>query len=751
MNSRNERNQMARYESPLATRGGGDGYAMAPNAGPGSGFGPQEVPESGLLQMVWRRRWMVYVTVTVGLAAAFAYLSVATPIYTAASQILVSPSVDIMSGTGNFGKDLTFQPAQMTLMTTAPILNGAISDAQLNKTKTFNGWTPDATRSYLRKNLALGLGKSDNVITIAFDSPYPDEAALVVNSVVESYIREQTLNRRTSSDAVQTILEAQKEKYEDDLNKMIDAKTAFQKQHGLMSMNDGDRNNVIMQALSKLSDALTTAQLETVTRKAQYDASVKLSAVPKDVIQLAKADSAGGASFDLLAAIDKQLSDWETQRDRMAGVSGPNSPAYRTAEANVSVLTKRKADLSRQFAEAYVSATKAAYEGAAAKEAEIQKAVNGKQQQAFEQNSVLADFAKLSNDQARVEKLIEVLDNRIKDLGIQGQNNSVVVRIYEAASPPAAPSKPQLTRIVAMGLLCGLAVGIGGAWLRDFTDPRLKSPEEVRAALGLPLLGVVPRMAGKVKDNVRGQMCHLESMSDVAEAYRTLRTAIYFGSTGGQVKTMLVTSPAPGDGKSTTASNLAIAMAQAQRRTLLIDTDFRKPTQHKIFNLKDEVGLSSVLSSAEPIEKAIQPTGVHGLDLLPCGPIPGNPSELLNSEAFEKLLEKLSKEYDHVVLDSPPVLSVADARILGAVCDKTVMVLRQQKSTKKSSQAACDEMLNVGSRLLGVVVNDVPRRKGEGYYGQTYAYGRRPAAGAITQSNGHRRQPDPAEAEVVEQ
>ena len=194
-------------------------------------------------------------------------------------------------------------------------------------------------------------------------------------------------------------------------------------------------------------------------------------------------------------------------------------------------------------------------------------------------------------------------------------------------------------------------------------------------------------------------------------------------------KTILLTSPFQGEGKSTTASGLAIAMAKAGRRTLMIDGDLRKPTLHRIFELGDQSGLSTVMAGKEPLEKAIQRTAVEGLDVLPCGPIPANPSEILNSKAFAEMLQKLASRYDHIVLDSPPVLPVTDARILGATCDVTLLVLRANRSTRRMSEYAAEAMLGVGARVLGVVVNDVPRSKRSGYNGGygygNYGYGKR--------------------------
>jgi capsular exopolysaccharide synthesis family protein len=222
----------------------------------------------------------------------------------------------------------------------------------------------------------------------------------------------------------------------------------------------------------------------------------------------------------------------------------------------------------------------------------------------------------------------------------------------------------------------------------------------------------------------RGQKVHLASKSVVAEAYRTIRTAVFFGVPKEEAKTILITSPDVGDGKTTLVSNLAIAMAQAGQKTLILDADFRKPMQHNIFEFENSKGLSSVFAGAISLDEAIQAGPVKGLDILSCGPEVPNPSEILNSDTFgETLKEKLYKRYDRIIVDSPPVGLVADSQILAASCDITLLVLRAEKSTRRHSQQARDVLLSVGGRLLGAVVNDVPQRHSHYGYYSSYGYG----------------------------
>ncbi|MFC1738352.1 polysaccharide biosynthesis tyrosine autokinase [Planctomycetota bacterium] len=225
-----------------------------------------------------------------------------------------------------------------------------------------------------------------------------------------------------------------------------------------------------------------------------------------------------------------------------------------------------------------------------------------------------------------------------------------------------------------------------------------------------------------------GQEVLLKPMSVVAEAYRTIRTAVFFGVPKGKAKTIVVTSPAPGDGKTTLVSNLAIAMAQAGQKILILDCDFRKPRQHNIFQIDGAKGITGVFAGSITLDEAICNGPVEGLDIMPRGPEVPNPSEVLNSEAFVGILGELCRRYDRIIVDSPPVSAVADSRILGAICDITLLVLRAEKSTRKHSQQAVQGLLSIGAKVLGAIVNDVPlssRRygyySGYGYYGR-YGY-----------------------------
>jgi capsular exopolysaccharide synthesis family protein len=359
---------------------------------------------------------------------------------------------------------------------------------------------------------------------------------------------------------------------------------------------------------------------------------------------------------------------------------------------------------------------------AEAREAALYDVYEKKLQTVLKLNVQAAEYGKLAADLQTKQEFSKVLDDRIKVLEVAQNADQIIndVEIIEPAAAPDSPSFPKPKRTLAAATVAGALLGIGLALLRDRRDGRMHSVEEIQTVVGLPILGVVPAMSGRRTAVARAMTVHLDPRSVVAESYRTIRTAVYFGTNGSRAKTLLISSPEPGDGKTTSASNLAIAIAQTGRSVLLLDADFRKPTQHKNLDVKDSVGLSSVLAGRETLERAIQRTGVEGLDILPCGPIPANPSEILNSREFGELIDSLAMRYDHILFDSPPVNAVTDARILGAVCDATILVLRADKSTRKSGEHARNALMAVGAKVLGAIVNDAPNRKGYEVYGGSY-------------------------------
>ncbi|MDR1212943.1 MAG: polysaccharide biosynthesis tyrosine autokinase [Propionibacteriaceae bacterium] len=306
------------------------------------------------------------------------------------------------------------------------------------------------------------------------------------------------------------------------------------------------------------------------------------------------------------------------------------------------------------------------------------------------------------------------------------------VTITQRALVPVNPSSPKPVLNLAVGLVAGLAVGVGGAWIRATLDTRLRSMEEIRNCTGAPLLGTIPF---DPEAPSRPLIVQEEPRSPAAEEYRGLRTNIVFTNVGGKSQCLVVSSANPGEGKSTTTSNLAIALADSGARVVLIDCDFRRPALARYMRIEGGAGLSDILvGRAEPVD-VLQRWGGDNLFVLPAGRVPPNPSELLGSVMMQDLIGFLMKTFDYVLVDSPPLLVATDAVVLSKVADGVMLVAGYDSIRRPQLLAAVNALAMVNSRLLGTILTKVPPKKigsfrsGYSYiYGYGYGYGYGPDA-----------------------
>jgi capsular exopolysaccharide synthesis family protein len=298
--------------------------------------------------------------------------------------------------------------------------------------------------------------------------------------------------------------------------------------------------------------------------------------------------------------------------------------------------------------------------------------------------------------------------------------------ILQPAKVSRHPVRPDHVRDAIFAVIIGLALGIGAAFLRDYADDSLRGPDDLERQAGAPLLGVIPHVSSRVSGNKsKRQEQYLVSVADpkapATESYRTLRTNLLFFSVGGPIRRLLIASPVKGEGKSTTAANLATVMALAGQRVLLVGADLRRPSIHKFFGLSNRVGLSSVLSGQATLMEAIQDPGVKGLRVMAGGPVPPNPAELLGSVAMKQFLEQAADAADWVILDGPPVLGLADASVLATLSEAVLLVVNEATNRRVLAHAR-DQLAKVRSRVVGSVLNNFGPATSYYYYADYYAY-----------------------------
>jgi polysaccharide biosynthesis transport protein len=675
--------------------------------------------ETNLLQLAWQNRWLILLCMLVGAGASWVTLQRVTPLYPAQSRIYVDRVLpSIMSNEVQLGQSASYVYTQAELIRSTPVLVAVAEDAANANLATFR--EVDNRVGFLKKNLSVTVGTKDDIINVSIALPNALDAAQIVNSVVDAYITRYAENRRTSSVEVLNILRTEKQRRDAELEERRQALVDFRKKHTALAIQV-DEENVIVRRFSALSEELNETEIALLEAKARYNRAKQMYDKPSErlyLLETASKNQVGMRDMDL----ERQVRQVEQLLTTERAQWGEGHPRVKLLRDSFEKLQKQLKAQQETIIVAYVDNLRQDYEVLDQKRNELNTAYNRQLKMATDVSSQALELATLEEALDRTEKLCDILDDRIKEVDLTERVGAINVSILEPAAASSNPSYPVRQRFLASGILAGGLLGFGLAWLRDLLDHRLKSVEEIASVLQLPVLGALPHFGDKQDKSQVGRIVALSPRSIASESVRTLRTALHFGLAGHDVKAIVVTSPSPGDGKSTVASNLAIALAQADQRVLLIDADLRKPTQHLIFEASAARGLGSVLTDRRPVEEAIIPGVAESLDLLPCGPLPASPVELLNNGFFADLLEKLRERYDRIVIDSPPVMPVADARVIAALGDATILVLRAERSTRRMSLAARNELWRVRATRIGVVVNGVPVRK-QGRYGSGYGYG----------------------------
>ncbi len=672
----------------------------------------------GVLQILWRRQLILFLCVIVCLVTAVVYITQATPVYASQSRIYIDNNTSafvqsLMMTTGQGGNYLS---TQCDVITSSPIVNAAVGTLPLQTLPSLANIENPV--NFIRASLTAAVGRTSDIITVSYESPYPNDCMRVVNSVVQAYIENQTQKRRSVSQSIKKILVDAYERNNTERKDASEGIRKFIESHPDIALRT-DRGNIVLEKLQTLTDALVKETSNKVDAQAAWESAKALQADPQAVAEFIVMRGATGQG----SGLNELLAQWQSElKVAFAQGYGADSNQVKKIIANMDALKERIRDSEDRYIKAYVAVMNQNYLTSVNKLNILQKDYDETKSQAVALGNSFAQLRVLQDQFDSTTKYMEGLATKVKEIDVTNtESTNVNVQILEVAKAEPVPIRPKKLQVLMIAGIVGVMMGFGAALLQDWMDQRLRSVDEISAALQLPILGVVPHIMGGKTAMARGMEVHVEPMSEVSEAYRTIRTAVYFGVPEGQDNTVLVTSPAPGDGKTTMASNLAIAMAQAGHSVLLIDCDFRRPRQHRIFGMKDDVGLSSVLAGQHSLGEAVQPTTVPNMSLLPCGPIPNNPSEILNSQIFADTIEELKGKFDHVVIDSPPVNPVTDARILAASADVTIIVVRADKSTRKLSENARESLLGVGANILGVVVNDAPR-SGRGYGGYGYGY-----------------------------
>jgi polysaccharide biosynthesis transport protein len=477
---------------------------------------------------------------------------------------------------------------------------------------------------------------------------------------------------------------------------------------GLMSM-DG-KETVVIDRLAELSRDLTAAQVARIGLEAQVEQIQKheFTGVPEAI----DINSVGG--------LKSQLAQADSDYAAMSKQFKPDYPPLAQLKARRDQLQARYDDEIKKFADSIDSS----YRAAKIKEADLQSEVTKARTQALSLNDAAVGYTILQREVDTNRDLYNSVLEKMKDVGLAAEARSSNIVVVDDAEVPGGPSSPHIMMAILQAMAFGLALGIGLAFLIEYQDKTLKTPDQVELYLRLPNLASVPtflrpesRTFGKSRINGKGTSAlpaqsmeiagSLTKYSVIGEAYRALRTALMLSRAGSPPKTILFTSASNSEGKTVSAINTAIVFAHTGAKVLLIDVDLRRPRCHKVLSLDNRHGLADALAGTSQVGELIRETHIEGLSLLTAGSIPPNPSELVGSEKMREMLGRLVSEFDLLVLDSPPLMPVTDGMLLSTMVDGVVLVVNSSKTAKQHVRAACARLEFARAKVFGVLLNEV--------------------------------------------
>ncbi|HWY57442.1 MAG TPA: polysaccharide biosynthesis tyrosine autokinase [Terriglobales bacterium] len=578
-------------------------------------------------------------------------------------------------------------------------------------------------------SLQVSLVPNTRIIEIRYRSPDKNLAARVVNALANTYVEQNFKTRFEStmqaSDWLSKQLVDLQIKVETSQEKLV----KYQKEHEILGIDE--KQNITTAKLDELNRELTSAESARMEKESIYHlvqaGDSDSIAAAANVDGAAKGSSANSA---LLEKLREQQADLKIQVAQLSTQFGPSYPrlaqlSSQLKEVDVQIQTEMRKVAARLRGD---------YLAAMQREAMLRSALEKQKQEANKLNESAIEYSLLKRDVDANRTLSEGLLERLKEAGVTAGLRSNNFRIVDVARVPTEPSGPNVLRNLAFALALGLSTGIGLAFLFESMDNTVRTPEQAQTISALPSLGMIPlgsrsmrALGGHEKLELASSREAVELVtksrprSQMAESYRALRTSLLLTFAGGPPKVILITSALPEEGKTTTSVNSAIVLAQKGTRVLLIDADLRRPSIHKTLGMGPKLGLSNVLTGTATLQQAIIPSTIlPELFILPAGTPPPNPAELLASTKMKDVLEELRKDYDHVVIDSPPTLSVTDAVVISTSADAVVLVIRSGHTTKPALRRARDILLQVNARVCGVLVNAVNLNSPDYYYHYEY-------------------------------
>ena len=584
------------------------------------------------------------------------------------------------------------------------------------------------------------------LVEVSYNSPDPELAALAVNTLFEHFIR---FNLRLKTESTKEASEF--------LSKQINElrKTLTQKERELQEYGKrkelfylSSKDTTVVDKFGDLNKAYTEAQIHRINMESIYR---ELKDKNFDEYPEVRKNN-------LIQNFKQEFTNLESEYKKKSQIFRESYPEMKRLKTQLDNLRGRIRQETLDIGRKALNEAQANYQSALKKEKSLQDLLNDQKTEVISTNTNAIYYNSLKIEVENMRNLLDHLVKKQKESlltsrleGLQTSN----IKVIDPAEIPKTPISSNTKKMLLMTLMMGLFAGGGLVFGLEWLDQTIKAPEEVERYLRKPSLGFVPALG--TEDNLQYQYAYSErnqarpmrelksielanyvdAESSIAESYRTIRTSILLSTPESPPKIITVSSSVPKEGKTSTVVNLAISFTKLSKKVLIIDGDLRKPSLHKIFRIKNTQGLSSFLVSKSNVEEVFFKTDINNLYVIPSGPIPPNPSELLDSQRMSLLLKKMKEHFDVIFIDSPPLIGIVDPVIIGRHTDGTIMVVWAGKTQKRAVQKAKEELDRYRIRILGVVLNKVNLKKNNGYgyysyqnYNYAYSYGHQDASPA---------------------
>ncbi len=699
---------------------------------------PTIVTPADLRKMLFKHKWVILIAILIGIAIGIYHIETTVPQYEAVSRINIDLGRSANIGVENviqqnneyFDPDEILQ-TQAQIMRSATVAKEAIDMLNLYQKRPFSelfrGHPYSGQLTPAQRAAVVGIFQSSTKIApvpgtglldVSFQSPDPEVAMNAANAIVDAYMARDLQSRYQGTMRISNWLAQQLNGLKQQVEANQKSLSEYVQSHNLVP-TDTEGGNLVTDDLTTVNQQLAEAKADRIVKEARYKMAQTRN--PELLISVAPGT--------VLASLRQQQADLMVQAAQLKSKFGPQYPKLleinrQLASVQADVDTEINS-LTNRFAEEYHTAVQT--------ETLMQSRLDDLKQAAYRENASAAQFDILKHDAEASSDLYDALELKLKEAGITAGLSSTSVDVIDRATLPLSPVLPKKRSDLMFGFIGGLMGGIVVAFVLESMDDTVRTSEEAEGIAQLPTLAVVPHLALK-REATGAQragesslmpelVSYLDPQSRGAEGYRTLRSAILLSAADRKPNVLLITSSFAEEGKSTTAANLGMSFAQRQERVLLVDTDLRRGTTHLKFGLSSRAGLSSLLAGESGKEAYVRPfADLPTFTVLPRGPIPPNPGEMLASHAMEEMVSQWRKDYDRVILDSSPILAVSDSLGLATLADGVLILVRSGVTRRKALLRTRELLRRAGAHISGIVINDVDLRLENYYYAKRYGY-----------------------------